>query len=313
MKGTNGIVARRLVVLVGLLWFPLSVADAATVKLACNGKNTIGNAVKKLKPGDTLLVSGTCNETVEIGPELSRITLDGQGKTTVNGPDAKTNTITVLGREVTIKGFTVRGGRRGIAVSRGGTAVVDGNIIENVAGDFGVQVSQASVARIINNTIRNNPGNGINVSASSYAFIGFLTTLEPTARPNTIQNNGTAGINVGRSAAARIHGNTITDNKTAGVLVNRASQVDIGSNNISGNGGDGILVVGNSSVNLGSATGTGLFQAPNTSGAPNNGFGIRCSSNSSAEGRLGTLNGSKGTKDFDASCVDSLTAAAPGV
>lgn len=312
MKTMSTMGLRGAISLAALFWLPLSLADAGTIKLACNGKNTIGNAVKKLKPGDILSVSGTCNENVEIGPELSRITLDGQGKATVSGPDAKINTITVMGREVTIKGFTIRGGRRGIAVTRGGAAVIDGNVIENVAGDFGIQVSQGSTARIINNTIRNNPGNGINVSASSFAFIGFLTTLEPTARPNTIQNNGTAGINVGRSAAARIHGNTITDNKTAGVLVNRASQVDIGSNNISGNGGDGILVVGNSSVNLGSATGGGLFQAPNTSGAPNNGFGVRCSSNSSAEGRLGTLNGSKGTKDFDASCVDSLVAA-PGV
>jgi len=305
MKKTKSIFG--LVVCVISLWFLQSVGVAGTIKVTCGPKETIGNALKKLKPGDTLLVSGTCNENVEISAELSRITLDGQGKATVNGPDAKTNTITVLGREVTIKGFTIRGGRRGIAVSRGGTAVIDGNTVENVAGDFGVQVSQSSSARIINNTIRNNPGNGINVSASSFAFIGFVTTLETTARPNTIQNNGTAGINVGRSSAARIHGNTITDNKTAGVLVNRASQVDIGGNTISGNGGDGILVVGNSIVNLGSDTGSGPFQLPNTSGAPNSGFGIRCSINSSADGRLGTLNGSKGTKDFtESGCVDSL-------
>jgi hypothetical protein len=73
------------------------------------------------------------------------------------------------------------------------------------------------------------------------------------------------------------------------------------------NSGNGILAVGNSTVNLGSDTGSALDELPNTSGAPNSGFGIRCSINSSADGRLGTLNGSKGAKNFtDAGCVDSL-------
>ena len=108
-------------------------------------------------------------------------------------------------------------------------------------------------------------------------------------------------------ASARINGNTITDNKRAGVTVQLASSAEIGNNTISGNGGDGILVIGNSIAVLGSDTGSGLFQLPNTTGAPNGGFGIRCSINSSADGRLGTLNGSKGAKDFtESGCVDSL-------
>lgn len=304
MKKTKAIFG--LVVCLVTLWFLQSVGVAGTTKVTCGPKETIGNALKKLKPGDTLLVSGTCNESVEIGAELTRIILDGQGKATISGPDKNTPAITVLGREVTIKGFTVKGGRQGISIVRGGTAVVDGNTVENT-GRTGVTVSQNSSAQIINNTIRNNPNQGILVAGSSFAWIGFLDNVEDTtAKPNTIQNNA-VGIEVDRGSAARIHGNIITGNKRAGVGVERGSQADIGGNTINGNGGDGIFMVGNSTVNLGNDTGNDFRRLPNTSDAPNGGFGIRCSINSSADGRLATLNGSKGSKDFtETGCVDSL-------
>ena len=58
-----------------------SVGHAVSVKhtLTCSPQTSIGEALGKLKPGDTLRVSGTCNENVDIGVEMSGITLDGQG------------------------------------------------------------------------------------------------------------------------------------------------------------------------------------------------------------------------------------------
>ena len=53
--------------------------QSGTHALTCGPDKTIGQAIKTLKPGDTLLVSGTCNENVTIGQEVERITLDGQG------------------------------------------------------------------------------------------------------------------------------------------------------------------------------------------------------------------------------------------
>ncbi len=304
MKKLTPFAIRTLIVLAAFLWILSSVGEAATTQVDCSSAS-LQAAIEKAKPGDTLLVSGTCNEKVVINVELNRITLDGQGKATINGPDKKSAVIAVLGRDITIKGFAIRGGRVGIRIMRGGTAVVDGNTVENTRS-FGIQVVQNSFARIINNTIRNNSNFGIFVGGSSFAWIGFLRGSDRTARPNTIQNNGGAGIRVRTAAAARIHGNTITGNKRAGVLVQRASTATIAGNTINGNGGDGILVVGNSTVNLGSDTGSRFSQLPNTSGAPNGGFGIRCSSSSSADGRLGTLNGKKGAKSFKEGCVDSL-------
>jgi parallel beta-helix repeat protein len=311
MKKIKTIVASVSLVIAGLLWLVTSPAQAAIIKLTCSAKDTIGNAVKKLKPGDTLSVTGTCNENVAIPEETTRVVLDGQGKATINGPDTSNPTIVVNGRGITIKGFTVTGGRDGIVVSRGGQAVIDGNTIQGTAR-FGVQVNQTSFAVIVNNTIQNNQGNGITIGGSSYAVIGFFTTLDKTANPNTIQNNGQNGINVGRSSNARITGNTIRNNKLNGVMVNRASQADITSSTIDGNGMSGIDVSQNSSVQLGADKGTGIFESPNTTTAGNNQVGIRCTVNSSADGRLGTLNGNNGAKDFDNSCVDSLEAVVLG-
>jgi parallel beta-helix repeat protein len=305
MKKTKTIAAKLILVLAGLLWFLTSPGEGATIKLTCSAKDTIGNAVKKLKPGDTLSVTGTCNENLVIPEETVRVVLDGQGKATINGPDTSNPTIVINGRGITIKGFTVTGGRDGIVVSRGGQAVIGSNTIQGT-GRFGVQVNQTSFAVIVNNTIQNNQGNGITLGGSSYAVIGFFTALDKTASPNTIQNNGQNGISVGRSSNARITGNMIRNNKLNGVLVTRASQADITSSTIDGNGMNGIDVSQNSSVQLGADKGTGIFESPNTTTAGNGQFAIRCTVNSSADGRIGTLNGNNGTKDFDNSCVDSL-------
>jgi parallel beta-helix repeat protein len=310
MEKTKTIAAKFWLVLAGLLWLLTSPGEAATVKLTCNAKDTIGNAVKKLKPGDTLLVSGTCNENLEIPFEASRIVLDGQGKATISGPDSTMPTVTIRGRGITIKGFSITGGREGIQVPGGGEALIDGNTIQGV-GRFGIQVNRQSSAVIVNNTVRNSTGQGITIGGSSYALIGIRSGLDKTASPNTIENNGGPGINVGRSSSARIVGNTIRNNKGNGVNVTRASQADVSNNTIDGNAQDGINVTQNSAVSLGVGTDTGIFDLQNTTGSNNGGVGIRCGKNSSVDGRLGSVNGSKGPKEFDASCVDSLMAA-PG-
>ena len=307
MEKPKTIAAKGSLVLAGLLCFLTLPGEAATIKLTCTAKDTIGSAVKKLKPGDTLVVSGTCNENLVIPEETARVILDGQGKTTIRGPDSNMPTIIIKGRGIALKGFTITGGREGIQVPAGGEALVDGNTIQGV-GRFGIQINRGSSAVIVNNTIRNNANQGINIGGSSYALIGIRTGLDKTASPNTIENNGGAGITVGRTASARIVGNTIRNNKQNGVNVSRASQSDISNNTIEGNGGDGISVAQNSSVSLGVGTGSGIFDLPNTTASPNGGVGMRCARNSSVDGRMGSLNGQTVAKDIDASCADNLQA-----
>ena len=304
---------KGLVVFVAFLWLLPSVAEAQAVN--CD-EASLQAAINAAGTGATLLVSGTCNENVVIREEKNRITVDGQGMATINGPDASDHTVTVRGRGITIRRFTISGGRNGVQVIRGGTATIEGNIIQNT-GNNGINVSQHSSARIINNTVQNNPNNdGVTVNENSEARIGFLSPADAVASPNTITMNGRHGIGVFRSSNARIVGNTISSNTEDGIRVARASHADIASNTIEGNSGDGIFVSQNSGVNLGSDTGTTIFDLPNdtTVGSENGGFGIRCAINSYGDGRQGTLNGTMGAKSFnfdppgpnDGGCHDSL-------
>lgn len=244
---------------------------------------TIQAAVNAAATANVIKVSGTCSENVLVREEKARITLDGQGSAAIVGTDPTIAVLTIRGNGIAITGFaSISGGENGIYVHRGGTAV------------------------ITNNTIQATGSNGILVSEGSSARIGFSTANDTAASPNTIQNNPGRGILVTRGASARIVGNVIRNNIDDGILVSRVSQADIASNTIDGNGGDGIQVSQNSGVNLGSDTGSTIFDQPNSTTVNNTGFGIACTTNSSADGTLGVVNGAGGQKSFSASCIDSL-------
>jgi len=276
---------------------------AATVNVDCNAGGAVGPILNGLKTGDVVLVQGICQENILIQAQLSTVTLDGQRKATIKAPDAGQPAIQVLGREITIKGFTVIGGSFGIAINRGATAVIDANTIENAA-NTGLEVSQNSFARIINNTIEHSGQNGIFVLGSSSAHIGVMSTGDEVPQPNVIQDNGGDGIQVLRASTARIIGNTISRNQRNGLTVQQASHADVAGNTFNGNLLHGIRVVGNSGVNLADSA-MRLFEQPNTTTAPNGMFGIRCEIGAYVEGPLGSLIGASGVKDTsDTSCID---------
>lgn len=276
---------------------------ADTMTLTCGPAATIADSLKGLKPGDILVVSGTCHEHVVIPEHVQNITLDGQGKATINGPDTRRNTIVVGGRGIALKRFSIAGGRSGIAVARGGSVLIDGNTIHNT-GNHGIGLHEHSSARIVNNTIQDNAGFGILVEEGSYARIGWLVAPDPAPSRNVIQNNRGGGIRVRFSSAARIVGSTISGNGGNGVEVTQGSHVSLDDNTVNGNGRDGILVSGNSSVTTGS--GPGIFSKSNSTTANNGGFGIRCELGGSVAGPIGTLNGNSGAKDLASGCIDRL-------
>src|SRR5262245_2479221 len=103
----------------------------ASVDCDKEAPGALQRAIDRAEPGQTILVAGTCNENAAVPPDKSRLTLDGGGIGTIAGPDAAVNVLQVRGpRAVTVRGLTIRGGRAGIDVSRGATAVIDGNTIE---------------------------------------------------------------------------------------------------------------------------------------------------------------------------------------
>jgi hypothetical protein len=269
----------------------------------CDAGGAIASVLSGLKPGDAILVHGTCRENLVIQSEGQRITLDGQEKTTIGAPDSRRPAVQVLGREITIRGFIVTGGSFGIAINRGATATLDHNTVRN-ATNSGFEVSHNSFARIINNTVERNQQHGILVLGSASVHIGVLATDDQVPGPNVIQDNALDGIEVLRASTARIIGNTISRNGRNGLTVQQASHADVAGNAFDANAKQGIRVIGNSGVNLADSAML-LFRRPNTTTMSNGGFGIQCEEGAYIDGPLGSLTGKAGRKDAsDKSCID---------
>ncbi len=196
-----------------ILFLLTSVGWAGQYKLTCGDQKTITKSLKKLKPGDTLFVSGTCQENLLIPEEVVNIILDGQGAATIAPVDSSQNTLNIRGRGITIKGFTIVGGYRAVALQNGGAAIISGNIIRE-AQTFGVQISRNSFARVLGNTIQENQEDGINVrlGASADIFDNMIT-----------ENRD--GINVDSSGAADVSGNHIVSNTRDGVHLRDNSHI----------------------------------------------------------------------------------------
>jgi len=294
---------------VAILWPGASMgeADSGTHTLTCGPERTIGQAIKTLKAGDTLLVNGTCNENLVIGEEFHGITLDGQGRAAING-DSNANAISVTGNGITIRGFVITGGApQAIAITDGGTAVIDGNTIQFAARN-GITVFRGSSANIVNNTIQNNGLAGIAIQSTSTARIGWSgPPNNRVSAPNTIQNNGAEGVQVYRGSSAQIFSNAIQNNASHGVFVDRNSQAEIAACTITGNAGDGIRGMRGAGVDTGTdATGATPQFDDNTNTGTNAGYGVRCAIGGFVDGRLGTLTGVLGGVSFTESCVNSL-------
>ena len=282
-----------------LLLIPM--AASAQVTVDCSAGGVLQTAINNAQPGVTILVLGVCNENIRVNDEKARITLDGLGAATIHGSNPAANTILVAGRNITIRGFTVSGGRNGIAVLRGGMGLIESNTIQG-ASENGINVAQHSFAGIVNNTVRDNQAAGIRMLDGSSARIGFVDLAQP-ARGNVIQRNGAAGVLVQGSSGASLAANDITENLGSGVSVEGASHADLAGNQINGNGADAVAVTQNSFVQLGDLA--GLLNPPNETAVPNTGFGLSCSLNSSVDGQLGTLNGLRGVRKFDSSCSNT--------
>src|SRR5499425_477523 len=231
--------------LLGLGLTVVSRAAAETITVDCDTGAAVGSVFARLKPGDVVLVQGTCRENILIQAGVNHVTLDGQGKGTIHAPDSRQPAVEVLGREITIKGLTVTGGQFGIAINRGATAIVEGNTMQNAVLS-GLEVSQNSFARVVNNSIRQNQSHGVLVLGSASVHFGVMQTGDRVPQPNVIENNGGDGIIVLRSSTARIIGNTVSGNRRHGLTVQQASHADVAGNVYNGNGGHGIRVVGNS-------------------------------------------------------------------
>ena len=280
-------------------------ANAATVPVDCDAGNTIQAAVAKVRPGDTILVSGTCNEQVSFEAETVRITLDGQKKTTIQHPGKgaySPHTVYIRGKDIHIKGVTVIGGLDGIHLAGPASAEIEGAVVMKTAR-AGVRIDKGSVVRILNSTIQDSGAMGIDISGVSIAYIGVRIPRLPALSPVTIRNSNGPGIHIERSSDAWIVGNTISNNKGSGIEVHRHSRADVIANVIDANGGDAITASFGSGINFRSEP---RRDGPNQTAEQNGGVGIRCTTGGYVDGPPGTLGGKQGAKAIEHGCVDRL-------
>jgi hypothetical protein len=237
-------------------------AEARTFNLDCAALPwglSLQELLDRGLPGDTLNLTGTCNERITIN--VDNITINGGGVAVIDGTGLVDNSralVRVHGSDVKLFGLTV----------------------EN-SPDTGIQVRRAGSAVIRGSTIRNNARHGIGVTHSSYAHIGADAGNHdlpgfPGSQGNTIENNGGHGVNIGGSSSAHLFHNIIRNNGTVldpahGIQITRGGSARIDGNEITGNTNNGIRVTMFSAVR---------FSDHGNHGEPNlielNAVGLRC-------------------------------------
>jgi hypothetical protein len=287
---------------------------ATTKYVDCDKGDTITGALQFVRPGDTLIISGTCNENLFLSSltgQYNGLTLDGQGTATIAGPDSTLNAIEITGvSSFTIRGLTITGGNDGIAINTGSIVAIDTVVIQGV-GRHGIHFQRGSSdGYVVNSTIQNNPGNGIVINENSYVRVGFTDGVgasQGATGPCVIQSNGGYGIRIQRGASARIYTSTISNNGNNGINIESASYAEVASNVIQGNGKNGIAVTENSTLHLGNPSGIKNEDMPNTASVPNGLFGLSASWGSYVSGRMGTLTGNSGASTFAHDANNNLT------
>lgn len=287
---------------------------ATTKYVNCDNGDTIAGSLQFVRPGDTLVISGTCNENLLLSSPsgaYNGLTLDGQGTATIAGPDPTLNVIEITGVSgFTIRGLTITGGNDGIAINTGSIVAIDSVVVQG-AGRHGIHFQRGSTdGYVVNSTIQNNPGNGIVINENSYVRVGFTDGVgasQGDTGPCVIQNNGGYGIRIQRGASARIYTNTISHNANNGINIESASYAEVATNVIDGNGKNGISVSENSTLHLGNPSGTKNEDQPNTTNAPNGQFGLSASWGSYVSGRMGTLTGTSGASTITHDSNSNIT------
>ena len=236
----------------------------------CAAGQSIQSKLDRARPGDTVLVNGTCTENVVM--RTNNVSLVAGTAGAIVAANANDNVVTVRALDVVVTGLAITGGTSGIALLRGGTAAVSGTTVTGYSNS-GLTASQNSYGRFESNVVTgNNVGTGIVVVLSSSADI----------LNNTVSSSQT-GIFMSRNGSADIVGNTISNNVGSGVLVLRGAVAEFSAdvisgnapNTIEGNGGNGILCASNAAVRFGVAQdfGTGNTGANFVAVTPPNGTG----------------------------------------
>src|SRR6266478_3995214 len=223
-------------------------AQAANLTVNCDNKETIHKAVKLLantnpQGPNTISVAGSCRENIVI-QSMDRLTLITKKGASITARSNGTLPVVDIedSQRVTLQGFTINGGDRGIVCNTASLCRLTGNTIQG-PGHFGVNVLGGSRAFLESNVIQN-WGRGSFISDGAQVF----------SRNDVFQGNGGSAI----AALGDYFGslNSNFDHNGAGIEAGGGG-LAINGGSVSGNTSEGIRLLGNVSAGFLGPTITG--------------------------------------------------------
>jgi hypothetical protein len=175
--------------IIGVLMLTSS-AQAKTLRVDCDKNQTVSSALKKAHAGDTVAISGTCQETVTLTTD--GVTLDGAGSAVLDG-GATADVVVIDGAQrVTLRGLHIQNGQFSI-LGRGGASVALFNTSMQGNAKAGMRIEGSSSAELTDCVIRNNTLNGLEIDRGSEAkIIGSFVS----------ENNGVFGVILNNASSA---------------------------------------------------------------------------------------------------------------
>jgi hypothetical protein len=251
-------------------------ADSTVKKVKCDNGQTLTEALQQAKPGDTLQVTGTCQERVTITTD--RLTLDGGGSAVLDGGGGGSaeffeGVVIIDGVQgVTLMGLTIRNSPGQGILGVGGAALVVKDTTMQNNGVGGIFLNNNSSAELTDVEVKDSGGIGIAVFNNSTAVLkGHVSS---TGSGSTV--SGSNGIAVQSGSTLEIRGASVqaSHNVGGGVDIVDSQAIIFGYPESQGsiltaenNTLDGIFVAnGSFSVFLG-AVGLATISASNNGGS----------------------------------------------
>jgi parallel beta-helix repeat protein len=251
------------------LLFPTSTL-ARTRRVHCELGESVNATIREAKPGDVIVIHGTCHENVFVPPAKTALTI--RGASAMSGITGIVSTLSVIfssAPSVTI---------RRLIISGPGSGPTDGP--DTDFNGTGINVREGAFMDVSDCIVENNRAEGISINGSN-----------ATLRGNTIRNNNRRGIQllggmqIIFNASAKLFNNVVEANNGYGISVRGQSDVFFSGNVVRNNGGDGITVRQMSLVH---------FEGEVDTVENNAAFGVRCDDESRRSGTPAASGNSSG-------------------
>lgn len=249
------------------------VGFASTHNVDCDAGERLADSVALATSGDTINVTGYCNESLIIG--VDNLTIDGQSSTVIDPATLGRPSTAVLvdgGRGVKLQNIEIQNGLNGVALRKGAHAALHDVILRDQSV-MGVDVTEKSLLTVDSVAVSNASVHGLNiVEASNLKITGDLAVSGSRVFSLNLQdgsvltaesalitlNNNTFGLHVSVGSTAFINESSVetNNNQLIGVAVDNGSKIFMFSSHLqaNNNGLDGIDCNINSNIDFDAAS-----------------------------------------------------------